>query len=577
MRKFIIIFICIIGVNLLSPCYAFNEIPITPNPQKLVEEVDFAPYMRELQRSIKSHWNPPKGDKSKRVILLFKIAKNGQLLSVRVFKSSGYPKVDSAALKAVEDTIPFGPLPEKFNGNSIDVQFTFDYNVLGKDGLIEDKTKAAQPDLNDSNAPYNKKGYETEIKDYKNATEAMANAINLNPKEFKTFLNQGNTKNYRPSIVNSAAQTPPDKVNSIDKLIKKYGIEGYQTSTEQKTSIDKNDEIGEIKISNHRKAIKNLTRTIKLHPDDYRAYYIRGYCNYMQYNYKRAIADFTRAIELNPNLSIAYSDRGYCELNLRNYKGAIEDYNKAIELKPADYKSYCYRGYSEYNLKDYKNSMNDCAKAIELNPDFNYSYRVKSLNKIKEAKSGETRLYYHFISFYSQILNFTPDDYDSYYLRGILNLEVKEYNDAIHDFAKYISLSPKNYSTYLAYFDRGIAEYKLEKYQNAIDDFTKVIELKPKEYKAYFNRGLSRVSIKDYQGAFEDINKVIKTNRYLANAYAARAAVKVASKDYEGAFDDLVVAKKIYLRKLNIEKYKEITKILKNLKTIKNPEIICCL
>lgn len=99
-----------------------------------IREPDFGPYMRELQRRIKMNWDPPKGNESKRVVLLFKIARDGRLLSVRVFKSSGIPNADRAALSAVELTAPFRPLPGDFRGSSIDVQFTFDYNVFGASG-----------------------------------------------------------------------------------------------------------------------------------------------------------------------------------------------------------------------------------------------------------------------------------------------------------------------------------------------------------------------------------------------------------------------------------------------------------
>ena len=77
------------------------------------------------------NWEPPKGNESKRVVLLFKIAKSGRMLSCRVLKSSGLPAADQAALRAVELTAPFRPLPAEFKGQSIDIQFTFDYNVFG--------------------------------------------------------------------------------------------------------------------------------------------------------------------------------------------------------------------------------------------------------------------------------------------------------------------------------------------------------------------------------------------------------------------------------------------------------------
>ncbi|MCI1274123.1 MAG: TonB C-terminal domain-containing protein, partial [Clostridiaceae bacterium] len=99
-----------------------------------LREPDFGPYMRELQRRIKMNWDPPKGNESKRVVLLFKIAKDGRLLACSVFKSSGLQSADRAALHAVQLTAPFRPLPAEYRGKSIDIQFTFDYNVFGATG-----------------------------------------------------------------------------------------------------------------------------------------------------------------------------------------------------------------------------------------------------------------------------------------------------------------------------------------------------------------------------------------------------------------------------------------------------------
>lgn len=111
-----------------------NPGPGNPNGRPgidAVREPDFGPYMRELQRRIKMNWDPPKGDESKRVVLMFKIAKDGRLLSCYVFKSSGLPGADKAAINAVQASAPFRPLPAEYKNQSIDIQFTFDYNVFG--------------------------------------------------------------------------------------------------------------------------------------------------------------------------------------------------------------------------------------------------------------------------------------------------------------------------------------------------------------------------------------------------------------------------------------------------------------
>lgn len=92
--------------------------------------VDFGPYMRELQRRIKMNWTPPKGNSNKLIVTLFKIAKDGSLLSVEIKESSGVKEYDDSAIEAIKLTAPFRPLPSGHKGDSISIQFTFDYNAF---------------------------------------------------------------------------------------------------------------------------------------------------------------------------------------------------------------------------------------------------------------------------------------------------------------------------------------------------------------------------------------------------------------------------------------------------------------
>lgn len=96
-----------------------------------IKSPQWGPYMRELESKIKRNWHPPKGDTSKRVVLLFKVGKRGELLSVKVQKTSGSQSNDQAAISAVQMSAPFRALPPEFTGSSVEIEFTFDYNVLG--------------------------------------------------------------------------------------------------------------------------------------------------------------------------------------------------------------------------------------------------------------------------------------------------------------------------------------------------------------------------------------------------------------------------------------------------------------
>ncbi len=144
-RSFIGIILFFIAITIFVKIYILVFLPSfipednVKNNQRISEqtvdkntkqEPDFAPYMKELQAKIKKNWNPPKGQESKRVVLLFSIAKDGRLLNVKIQQSSGINEVDDSALNAVKLTA-FNPLPSEFKGNKVDIQFTFDYTVFG--------------------------------------------------------------------------------------------------------------------------------------------------------------------------------------------------------------------------------------------------------------------------------------------------------------------------------------------------------------------------------------------------------------------------------------------------------------
>ena len=87
-------------------------------------------YMARMQRRLKRSWFPPKSNESSTVKVRFNIDKDGNVHNAKVL---GH--VDSAqakaALQAVKDADPLAPLPAVLRPD-VDIEFTFDYNVLGK-------------------------------------------------------------------------------------------------------------------------------------------------------------------------------------------------------------------------------------------------------------------------------------------------------------------------------------------------------------------------------------------------------------------------------------------------------------
>ncbi len=111
-----------------------NSNPHAP-PSEAAEGADFGPYMAELQRRIRRAWFPAKDYQSLRVVVIFRISKTGELSKLTVKQSSGKAVADQTALQAVENAAPFPHLP-KGSDDSVDVQFTFDYNVFSGGGNL---------------------------------------------------------------------------------------------------------------------------------------------------------------------------------------------------------------------------------------------------------------------------------------------------------------------------------------------------------------------------------------------------------------------------------------------------------
>ncbi|HEY9786406.1 MAG TPA: energy transducer TonB [Candidatus Obscuribacterales bacterium] len=93
-------------------------------------EPDFSGYLEEMEKKIKKAWFPPRGSESKKIVVKFKLNKQGEASSVRLGGSSGIAMADEAAVQAVKNASPFGTLP-KGADDPVEIKFTFDYNVTG--------------------------------------------------------------------------------------------------------------------------------------------------------------------------------------------------------------------------------------------------------------------------------------------------------------------------------------------------------------------------------------------------------------------------------------------------------------
>jgi|GEM_PF-2720227 len=112
-----------------TPSMAQNE-PSSNDGVNVSQDVDFGPFMADLEKRIKLHWVPPRGSESRKVRLMLFLQRDGRLLKVETLISSGDQNADLAAVAAAEASAPFMVFPEQIHEDVLPVEFTFDYNVL---------------------------------------------------------------------------------------------------------------------------------------------------------------------------------------------------------------------------------------------------------------------------------------------------------------------------------------------------------------------------------------------------------------------------------------------------------------
>ncbi|MDR1167749.1 MAG: TonB C-terminal domain-containing protein [Heliobacteriaceae bacterium] len=89
----------------------------------------FDTYMTNLQNKIKRNWKPPKNKENYDIILQFKVDRSGNVSNIKILKASDDKEVNKSAVNALLKSAPFESLPIQHKENTVNIQFTFNYNA----------------------------------------------------------------------------------------------------------------------------------------------------------------------------------------------------------------------------------------------------------------------------------------------------------------------------------------------------------------------------------------------------------------------------------------------------------------
>lgn len=314
--------------------------------------------------------------------------------------------------------------------------------------------------------------------------------------------------------------------------------------------------------------------------------------------YSYALTTIDEAIKYLPKkdneyLALAYGIKGMIYTNIEEYDKAISVYEKAIEKCPNDINLYEKRAELYYRLGDYDLSDKDYDKIIKLDEGYITAYMGIGRNK------SEQGLYDDAIKTFDYVIKLANDYSSAYSFRAECQIKKHNYNLAIDDILKALSidgddkafylmveLAQKNNSELLTKlkikqvkepnepywpYCIGVVYENLEKYDQAIIYYSRSLEIErdPIIYnrlsECYYSLGNFTKSLELIDNALETdslnnnylftksdilyelgkVDRAIKTmDLYITNdpefygGYYRRGFYKQNIKDYTGAIED---------------------------------------
>jgi len=137
-------------------------------------------------------------------------------------------------------------------------------------------------------------------------------------------------------------------------------------------------------------AIETFSGLLRQHPDSAPAYYNRGAARYhARIDLGKAINDLTTALRLEPNQYKAYRMRGLARAQQGDWAGLRDDCSLALQFHPTSAELHNLRGTACYRLKDYDAALASFEDAVRLDASRHESFYNRGLARHRQGKLAE--------------------------------------------------------------------------------------------------------------------------------------------------------------------------------------------
>jgi tetratricopeptide (TPR) repeat protein len=222
-----------------------------------------------------------------------------------------------------------------------------------------------------------------------------------------------------------------------------------------------------------------------------------------------SMVDLDSAVYFDKRHAKAYFLRAQIKQKSDDLRGALEEYIKVTEIEPDNSAASYQQALLYHELRDHRtysiNAINEAILYDRENPEF-YNKRAYFRARTPDPYSGKLE-YQKAINDMAKAISLNPQASDYYMTRADYRFEIDQHIEAIKDLDWAIRLDPTNP---VYYGNRGLMKLLMEQYANAASDLTKAIRLNPTEEEYITNRGHANYNAGRTGHAVEDYTKSIR-------------------------------------------------------------------
>jgi len=213
-----------------------------------------------------------------------------------------------------------------------------------------------------------------------------------------------------------------------------------------------------------------------------------------------------------------------------NYLEAIQHFDAVLEAEPTNARVYYDRGMAWYELHEYEKALRDVDEAVRLEPDngvglYQRAKLLYLLDRIDDATAAHEAAVAH-------KRGAEGEDWDAErsWLGGVIALCRGDYWEAIPQFGAALEFDSTSARTYLS---RGKAWYRMREYERALSDFDRAVTLAPERHFQYIDRANALMGLQRYADANRALVEARRRSPDSADSYWNLAWFRATCPDPE--------------------------------------------